>query len=236
MVGWLYLARFFLVVPPMSLLTIGALGVATVVSMLVISIEPGRAAGALTPILLLQLFTCASGFDVPARRGHYDLLLTHGETRRRIVVGHWLASAFPGLVSWLLLAGCCYITARGEERRTLFSAGTVAAMSLVSTIPWATTVRLPRFSGAIGWLLIGATASLAMPDLMAIDIETPVATWSGWFQAAGAALVYPSLLVGKTLARLEARVVLPGALFAAVALAVAFWSVSRRDIPLEAAQ
>jgi hypothetical protein len=81
----------------MPLLMLGALGVATVISMAVISIEPGRAASALTPILLLQLFACSSGFDVPARRGHYDLLLTHGETRHRIVVGHWLASAFPGL-------------------------------------------------------------------------------------------------------------------------------------------
>jgi len=236
MTGWLYLARFFLVVPPMPLLMLGALGVASIISTVVIWIEPGRAASALTPILLLQLFACSSGFDVPARRGHYDLLLTHGERRHRIVVGHWLASAFPGLVSWLLLAACCSLTATGEERRALFNAGTLSAMSLVSTIPWATTVRLPRFSGAIGWLLIGVTVSLAMPDLVAGDIGKPVETWRDWLQAAAAVLVYPRLLVGKNLTRMDAWVVLPGVLLAASALAVAFWSVTRRDIPLEAAQ
>jgi hypothetical protein len=220
----------------MPLLMLGALGVATVISMVVISIDPGRAAGALTPILLLQLFACSSGFDVPARRGHYDLLLTQGEARHRIVVGHWLASAFPGLVSWILLAACCFLAAAGGERRALFNAGTLSAMSLVSTIPWATSVRLPRFSGAIGWLLIGVTVSLAMPELLAIEIEKPIETWAGWLQAAAAVLVYPTLLVGEDLSRTDARVVLPGVLCAAGALAVAFWSVTRRDIPLEAAQ
>src|SRR5678816_1999866 len=153
MTRWLYLARFFLVVPPMPLLMVGALLVATGVSAAVIVVEPSRTSGALTPILLLQLFACSSGFDVPARRGHYDLLLTHGEARRRVIVAHWGASAAPGLLCWLLIAAVRCAISNGSERTLLLNVGTVTAMILVSTIPWAITVRLPRFSGAIGWLL-----------------------------------------------------------------------------------
>src|SRR6188472_4394562 len=119
MTRWLYLARFFLVVPPMPLLMVGALVVATAISAVVILVDPSRAAGALTPILLLQLFACSSGFDVPARRGHYDLLLTHGEARRRVIAAHWAASAVPGALCWLLLAILDYTANSGDRRAAL---------------------------------------------------------------------------------------------------------------------
>ena len=129
MTRWLYLARFFLVVPPMPLLMVGAFLVATGVSAAVIVVEPSRASGALTPILLLQLFACSSGFDVPARRGHYDLLLTHGEARRRVIVAHWAASALPGVLCWLLLAILGYTTNSGDSRTALFNRGTLVAIA-----------------------------------------------------------------------------------------------------------
>src|SRR6188474_3842015 len=135
MTRWLYLARFFLVVPPMPLLMVGALIVATSVAAVVIVVEPSRVSGALTPILLLQLFACSSGFDLPARRGHYDLLLTHGEARGRVIVAHWIASALPGVLCWLLVAVVGYAVNRGDSRATLLNAGTLSAVMLVSTIP-----------------------------------------------------------------------------------------------------
>ena len=236
MTRWLYLARFFLVVPPMPLLMVGALLVATGVSAAVIVVEPSRASGALTPILLLQLFACSSGFDVPARRGHYDLLLTHGEARRRVIVAHWAASALPGVLCWLLLAILGYTTNSGDSRTALFNRGTLAAVILVSTIPWATTSRLPRFSGAIGWLLIVALLSLAAPRMLAIDLSASFEGRNEWLQAAWAVLVYPPLLVGQSLGGRETLVVLPGLLFALAGLLAAIWSINRRDIPLEAAQ
>ena len=69
-------------------------------------------------MLLLQLFGNSSGFDVPARRGHYDLLLTHGEARRRIIIGHWAASALPGVASWLVLGvvSCTRLAATNARR------------------------------------------------------------------------------------------------------------------------
>jgi hypothetical protein len=235
MTRWLYLARFFLVVPPMPLLMVGALVVATAVSAVVILVEPSRASGALTPILLLQLFACSSGFDVPARRGHYDLLLTHGE-RGRVIVAHWAASALPGVLCWLVLAIVGYAADGGDTRAALLSGGTLSAVILVSTIPWATTIRLPRFSGAIGWLLIVTTVSLAAPRMLAIDMSGSIEGWNEWSQAIGAVLVYPPLLVGQSLGGRETLIVVPGLLVALVAVLVAFWSVNHRDIPLEAAQ
>jgi hypothetical protein len=235
MTRWFYLARFFAVVPPMPLLMIGAFVVVTVASTGVVVLEPTRTDGALTPVLLLQLFATSSGFDVPARRGHYDLLLTHGEARRRIIIGHWAASAFPGVISWLVLGVVSRTTMSGDERSPLFTIGTLTAVCLVSTIPWATTVRLPRFSGAIGWLLIVATMSLIVPGMLVLDEGRPGGL-EPWLQDAWAVLVYPPLLVGRRLDGADGLLVVPALTFAAAALTVAFVSVSRRDIPLEAAQ
>ena len=233
---WLYLARFFFVAPPIPLLMMGAFVVATAVAAVIVILDPARASGALTPVLLLQLFACASGFDVPARRGHYDLLLTNGEPRRRIILAHWGASAAPGVLCWLTIAAVCYAVGNGSERIRLLNAGTVTAMLLVSTIPWAITIRLPRFSGAIGWLLTVATLSLASPELSAVDVGAPAASTAEWLATAGAVLVYPLLLVGRDLHSGGLLVLVPGVVFAVVAMSMAFWSINRRDIPLEAAQ
>lgn len=116
------------------------------------------------------------------------------------------------------------------------STGSVAAVCLVSTIPWATTVRLPRFSGAIGWLLLVVTMSLAAPEVFVIGSEQSPGDWRSWMQTAWAMLVYPPVLVGRSLHGAEVLAAVPALLFATGALAVAFWSVQRRDIPLEAAQ
>jgi hypothetical protein len=230
-----YVARFFLVVPPMPLLMLGAFAVVTVAAVVVILVDPTRAAGALTPILLLQLFACASGFEVPARRGHFDLLLTHGVPRRLIVVAHWGASALPGVVSWLAVATVAEVWAQGEGV-SLFSAATLCAVLMVSTIPWATTSRLPRFSGAIGWLLVLAMASLLRPPLTGLDLGDAAKSWHAWATTVWAISVFPPALVGHVLSGRDAFILLPGASASALAVAAAVWSIGRRDIPLEAAQ
>lgn len=230
-----YLARFFTAVPAVPPLTTGTFAVMTVIAIVVIVIDPARAAGALTPILLLQVFGNASGFDVHARRGHYDLLLTRGISRRRIVLAHWAASALPGVISWLIVASVSEVAAPGGEL-SLFTAGSVCGVILVSTIPWAITTRLPRFSGAIGWLLILATLTVATTTPSAVRIHGSVNTWDSWVTAALAVLVYPPLLVGSVLEGRDALVMLPGLTVSLLTLAFAVWSIDRRDIPLEAAQ
>jgi hypothetical protein len=167
---WIDVFRFFAVAPPMPLLMIGALVVVTSVAAIAIVVDPQMAVRALTPVLLLQLFACSSGFDVPARRGHYDLLMTRGQTRFQIVTAHWAASALPGVVGWLVLALIDEAVRADASQVSLFSTGTMAAMSLVSTLPWAFTLRLPRFAGAIGWLLLVTLAMLVAPDALTTSI------------------------------------------------------------------
>lgn len=236
MSGWLYMLRFFAVVPPMPLLMIGAFGVVTAAIAVVVVLNPSRAPGALAPILLLQLFACSSGFDVPARRGHYDLLLTHAGSRRVVVLGHWAASACPGIICWLALAAICRVVVGADTGGALLSTGSVVAVCLVSTIPWATTLRLPRFSGAIGWLLIVATMSFAAQGPFSIGAEQSIEGWRSWLHAAWTVLLYPPVLVGRSPHGVEALAVVPSLLVAAGTLAAGLWSVQRRDIPLEAAQ
>jgi hypothetical protein len=231
----LYLCRFFIVVPPMPLLMLAAFVVATTVAVAIVLVDPSRASGALTPLLLLQLFGAASGFDVPARRGHYDLLLTHGVGRRWVIVGHWLASIAPGLIGWFAVALALHAVKRPDDV-SLFGSGTIVAVALVSTIPWATTVRLPRFSGAIGWLLILATASLLLPSGWSVELPGPADPRQSAVSAAFTVLVYPPALVGRGLTAHDALVVTPALAIAALCVLVAVWSVNRRDIPLEAAQ
>lgn len=235
MSGWLYMFRFFAVVPPMPLLMIGAFGVVTAVVMVMVAFDPSRAPQALTPVLLLQLFACSSGFDMPARRGHYDLLLTHAGSRRLVLLGHWVASACPGVICWLALAATCLV-AVGRDAGGLFTTGSIAAVCLVSTIPWAATLRLPRFSGAIGWLLVVAVLSLVAPEAFSLRAETSTADWKSWLQTAWAMLVYPPVLVGRSLQGTDALAALPGQIVAISALTIGLWSAQWRDIPLEAAQ
>ena len=232
---WLYMFRFFAVVPPVPLLMIGAFGVVSTVIVVVVALNPSRAPQALTPILLLQLFACSSGFDVPARRGHYDLLLTHARSRRLVLFGHWMTSAGPGVICWLALAAICRV-AVGRDAGGFVTTGSMAAVCLVSTIPWAMTLRLPRFSGAIGWLLMVAVLSLVAPDAFSIDAERSSADWRSWLQTAWVTLVYPPILVGRRLDGADALAAVPALLVAMAALAVGFLSAQWRDIPLEAAQ
>jgi hypothetical protein len=212
---------------------LSAFAVSTVVAITMLLVDPTRTAGTLTPILLLQLFACSSGFDVPARRGHFDLLLTRGVPRRLVVLGHWWASALPGLVSWLVMATVAEVAAWNG---VLFSVGTTGAVLLVSTIPWAVTTRLPRFSGAIGWLLILATVSLLAPPVAGIEVRGAGESWQTWLTTSFAFLVYPPVLVGHALSGRDALVLLPAAIGAGLTMAAAVWSIGRRDIPLEAAQ
>jgi hypothetical protein len=180
------------------------------------------------------VFAASSGFVVPARRGYYDILFTRVESRTRIILMHWAASVAPGAAGWLTLALVEMAVTANVHTATL-SSGSLAAMWLVSSIPWAATVALPRFAGALGWLVIFAASVLLLPaslnGLLRVLRNPDPSPLS-----ALAFLVDPAGLVGQHLAREQWMTVAPGMSLAALCVAGACVWLTRADIRLEAAQ
>jgi hypothetical protein len=226
--------RFFRVVPTQPMLIVWTFMVVIAVGSMAIVREPSRSGDLMRPVLLLQLFAASSGFEVPARRGHYDLLLTSGHRRIWVALVHWATSIAPGVLAWLVLAAVEVAARRGADT-TLLALGTCAAMGLVSTMPWAITVRLPRFSGGIGWLLVltlstSALSSGRMPGSRGVN-EVGESIWSAW-----EFLVYPAVFVGRELSIGNGLIAAPALVLALAAMAAACRWVSRASVPLEAAQ
>lgn len=226
--------RFFRVVPTQPTLIGWTFLVVVAVGAFAIVRGPSRNADMMVPVLLLQLFAASSGFEVPARRGHYDLLLTSGHRRVWVALVHWVTSIAPGVLAWLILAAV-EVAASGGAGASLLASGSCAAMGLVSTMPWAITVRLPRFSGGIGWLLV-LTLSTRMPssgsgpDVHAAN-EVRESIWSAW-----EFLIYPPVFVGRDLGVREGLIAAPALVLALASMAAACRWVSRASVPLEAAQ
>jgi hypothetical protein len=229
-----YLLRFFQVVPPVPPLIVATFVAVTGVASLAVVTAPGRARGALAPVLLLQLFTASSGFAVPARRGHYDLLLTRGTSRLRVTLSHWATTIAPGVFSWLVLV-CVERLAIGDGA-VLLASGTWAAMIMVSTLPWAFTIALPRFSGGVGWLLflvtMGTTFSEGVfAEWTVTSTRVEALVWPAWVF-----LIYPLCAVGESLGPPHLLAVAPGITLAAAAMVAACHWAAHSDVPLSAAQ
>lgn len=231
MVSLVYALRFFRVAAPLPPLIGWTFLVVVATGALVIARDPTRASGAMVPILLLQLFAASSGFEVPARRGHYDLLLTNGCGRVWMALVHWGTSIGQGIAAWLVLIAIERVASGGTEAH-LLAAGTWAAVGLVSTLPWAITVRLPRFSGGIGWLLALAISTSIWPAAtIASSGDAGNVLASSW-----TFLVYPPSLVGHAFHLDEAIVAAPALALACGSMVAACRWVSRASVPLEAAQ
>jgi hypothetical protein len=199
------------------------------------TLDSRKASGAIVPVLLLQLFAASSGFAVPARRGHYDLLLTSGYRREWIALMHWWTSIAPGIATWLMLAAVEAVASRGL-RTTLLTSGTCAAMTLVSTLPWALTTRLPRFSGGIGWLLLLATSTTVVSVAPAIPATTDSFDPATLMRSAWSFLIYPPTFVGHPLSPEQVAAVAPALTLAVAAMVLACRWIVRASVPLEAAQ
>jgi hypothetical protein len=226
--------RFFRIVTTQPSLIGWSFVVVVLVGLVAIVRDPSRSAGAMVPVLLLQLFATSSGFEVPARRGHYDLLLTSGHPRVWMALVHWASSAAPGAITWLVLALVEWVVSAGLQV-SLRTSGTLAAMGLVSTLPWAINVRLPRFAGGIGWLLALAISSSIWSSTSPLSASPGPGLakliWSAW-----TVLVYPAGLVGRDLDVTQGVIAAPAIMLAAGAMIAACRWVSRASVPLEAAQ
>jgi hypothetical protein len=232
----MYTFTFFRVVPPVPPLMVATFAVLTTLGAVSLAVNPGSGAGAIAPVLVLQVFAAATGFAMPARRGHYDLLLTSGDGRLRIAVAHFLASAAPGLASWLALGGIELLVSRGSASAVL-SSGTCASMFMTSAVPWALSIALPRFSAAVGWLLVVlASSPLMAPDRTAEAWRALPPPEASGLTGAVVFLIYPLRTAGYDLGPREWLTILPALTIALGLLAAACWWVVRADFPLEAAQ
>jgi hypothetical protein len=221
--------QFFSVVPPLPNLMRYSFVFVTLASTVSMSVDVGRAPMAIVPTLVLQVFATSTGFTAHARRGYYDVLFTEGVGRLRTALMHWLMSSAPGLVSWLIVAGAERMIA---GTTTAVAPGSITALIASSTIPWATTVALPRFSGAIGWMLLCVMTITLGPRTVAFaaNDSLPAAGWP----AALEALVLPVRLVGGDAQNVAA---LASALLASgVSMTGALLWIARTPLPLEAAQ
>jgi hypothetical protein len=228
------LFRFFVVAPPLPPLMVATFVLIAAVGAAVLVVDATRGAAVVTPIIVLQLFASASGFEGPARRGHYDLLLTSGEGRLRVAVAHWLVSVTPGAAAGAVVG--LVEVASGDSGHTVFSAGTFAAFFLVSTLPWALAVRLPRFAPSIGWILLLAMVPMVVPAATADRALRLAFTASPGYEAAFMSLLYPVSLVGQPFQPESALVVAPGLALASGAMLASLWWIAHADFPLEAAQ
>lgn len=232
---WVLLFKFYGIVTPVPPL-VSRLAIAVVITCAGLAlVEPSATSAPLAALLVLQIFAASSGVVGPARRGYYDALLARGISRAHILWGHWLASAVPGAACWSAVAGLDWLVIGGEADSRALTSGSVVALWLASSIPWASTVTLPRFSAAIAWLVALVTTLTMLPSgqtalVSALD-GIDVSPWSGV-----AALVYPMGLIGRTLSPEQWTMLMPGLLVSVTGPAAAFVWFVRADIPLESSQ
>jgi hypothetical protein len=105
-------------------------------------------------------------------------------------------------------------------------------MAVVSTLPWAINAGLPRFSAAIGWVLVCATTVSLIPA--AWDASgTHGDAWM-WVWTAGSYLLFPVRMLdagGQT-----SLALVPVVALAVTGMAAALWWLHRIDVPLESGQ
>lgn len=233
--GLLDAVRFMRVVPPLPRLMHRTFACVALAGIGTIAVTPAAAPHALVPILVLQLFAVSTGFAGYVRRGYYDLLLTRGTGRLTVACAQWAMAAMPGVAAWLVLAAWEAIARSG--RPELLAPAAVAAMAIVSTVPWACTVSLPRFSAALGfltaWLTVTTLGPRAAGGLEHIGAPgARIADWlrraDGWFGAS------PPAASGDT--AWEIIPWLPALLIATLAMTVALTWIRQASFPLESGQ
>lgn len=228
MVSW----RFFRVVTVQSGMMRWALLSVTGVALVRALVEPTRSADGLLPLIVLQMFAASSGFEVPARRGHFDWLVTGPTPRTHVALTHCVCSGAPGLVA-CLVAGVGDWGLHGTPGPMLHS-GTWAAMLMVTAVGWAITVPLPRLSGGVLWVVVmiavgvltGRGAGLSQPSL-----GTGV-----WWGDAAVFVVCPLASVGLSLTPTQWWVVGPGLAIGVAALCGALYRCATVPLGLEAGQ
>ena len=224
--------RFFRAVGLVHPMMVPGLGIVLVVAAAALLVSGAYTSASLAPLFLLQSLASSTGFLVPARRGHFDLLLTSGHHRIWIGIAHWAVSVAPGVIGWLTVAALEWAITGGAA--ISLAPGTVAGLFLVSTMPWAATVPLPRLSGGLIWLMVLVLAT-SMPFRSGHD-PIPSAATANPIVRTLTILICPWFLVGRGLTGGDAIPTASAGAIAAASVACALFRIYRADLPLETAQ
>jgi len=227
----LFLAAFFRAVPPVTRPIVLCLAATAALGGVAMSAGVATGATVLTPLLVLQIFAASSGFGLATRRGHYDLVLSRGVSLTGLMLTHWLASIAPGVAAWLAVAALEPLVS--TQAPAALTSGSVIALGLASSLPWALTTPLPRFAAAIGWLVLLVTSLAVVPSgqLRLLDaLRDPRPSVLG----AVAVVSYPMGLLGGDAMRLPAGTAGPGLACAIGSMLGALAWHRRAEVPLEA--
>jgi hypothetical protein len=158
-------------------------------------LSPGETRPVYVVLLLCQSFSAATGFIFPARRGHFDQVLVAPASRVVIGLAHAAVSMGIGLVAWLVVALIDSLANRGQWPLGL-TLPAVSALLYMSAVAWAASVPFARYSSGVVWLIVaialaGGGKLLALRQAYAAAAEAGGSAW----RAAGAALVFPPLMV-----------------------------------------
>jgi hypothetical protein len=118
-------------------------------------VERGASDWVLASIALVQLFASSTGFTRHATRGHYDPILL-GRSRVAAALSHFAVSAAPGAAAWIA-CGASQAIAAGSATVPAFGPAGWAALLLVSSVPWAASVRSAPLLGGALWLLLSVS-------------------------------------------------------------------------------
>jgi hypothetical protein len=111
-------------------------------------------------LLFLQLFACSSGYVTHGARGYYDPALTTGTTRWRVGLAHFLASAAPGILAWLVF-GAWVVIRGGPDNGHAFRPASLVFLLMISAISWLLTLRLAPLSGGMLWMFVMVATALS---------------------------------------------------------------------------
>lgn len=146
-------------------------------------------------VLFLQLFAASTGYRESLRRGHFDPILVGGTSRWRIAGAHWAISVGLGLLVWTVLT-ILELAVHANRRLTSLNPAQIAVFLYASTAVWALTLPLPRYLGAVLWLILLVVLQ-STQQLQAMRVTfTPVPeTWAEIVRSATSVFLFPVFLL-----------------------------------------
>lgn len=228
--------RYFHVVSPQPRYVPMGLALVVVLGGWLLRANPADVGAPFVPLLFLQMFASSSEFSGPASRGYFDALLVSGWSRPAVAASHWVAAVLPGVTAWATL-GLLELAMAEPQQAIGFEPRSLVALLLVSTIPWALTLPLPRFSGGLLWtvlmlvLTLTRSGSTFLRNAVAVTEGAP----AGDMATVAAALAACPLLFlnpSATSASASAFVLVTEAALAVLVFAGGVAYVTRREYPL----